>query len=120
MAACRGRAVRCITTTKNSGTKKIASTVADIIPPMTAVPSACCAPEPAPEPITIGNTPSVNASEVIKIGRKRSRAASIAASLADLPWVTSSLANSMIKIAFLADKPNIVHLPGEYCTSQRP
>ncbi len=35
------------TSTKNSGTKKIASTVAEIIPPITPVPTACWLPEPA-------------------------------------------------------------------------
>ncbi len=34
--------------------KKIASTVAVIIPPITPVPTAFCAPEPAPELITSG------------------------------------------------------------------
>ena len=38
------------TATKNSGTKKIASTVAEVMPPITAEPSAFCAPAPAPLP----------------------------------------------------------------------
>ncbi len=36
------------TTTKNTGTKKIARIVAVTIPPITPVPTAFCAPEPAP------------------------------------------------------------------------
>ncbi len=35
------------TTTKNTGTKKIARIVAVTIPPITPVPTAFCAPEPA-------------------------------------------------------------------------
>lgn len=42
------RAKRCSTTTKKTGTKYIASTVAANIPPITPVPTAFCAPEPAP------------------------------------------------------------------------
>ncbi len=49
------------TTTKNTGTKKMARTVAVTIPPITPVPTAFCAPEPAPELITSGITPRINA-----------------------------------------------------------
>ena len=34
--------------TKNSGTKKMANTVAEMMPPSTLVPMADCAPEAAP------------------------------------------------------------------------
>src|SRR5690606_1652393 len=62
------------TTTKNTGTKKIANTVAENIPPNTPVPIAFWLPEPAPVLNTKGVTPSINASEVIMIGRKIGRA----------------------------------------------
>src|SRR3546814_359353 len=69
-----------LTTTKNSGTKKIASTVAVTMPPTTPVPMACLLPELAPVAITRGITPTVNASDVMMMGRSRRRAASMAAS----------------------------------------
>ena len=49
----------------------MASTVAEIIPPITPVPTACWLPEPAPVLVAIGSTPKINASEVIRIGRRR-------------------------------------------------
>ena len=52
---------------------------------MTPVPVECRAPAPAPVEIASGSTPRMNASEVIRIGRKRSRAASIAAADGDSP-----------------------------------
>ena len=47
------------------------------MPPMTPVPVEWRAPAPAPVEIASGSTPRMNASEVIRIGRKRSRAASM-------------------------------------------
>ena len=58
---------------------KIVRNVAVIIPLKTAVPRARLAPELAPVAITSGKTPRINANDVIKIGRKRGRAASLAA-----------------------------------------
>ena len=55
------------------------------IPPNTAVPSERLAPDPAPVATTSGNTPSRNANDVIKIGRSRVSAASIAASTTESP-----------------------------------
>jgi len=46
---------------------------------MTPMPVECRAPAPAPVEIASGSTPRMNAIEVIRIGRKRSRDASIAA-----------------------------------------
>lgn len=48
-------------TTKNTGTKKIASNVAETIPPITPIPTAFCAPLPAPLLIASGNTPRIKA-----------------------------------------------------------
>ena len=59
--------------------KKIARKVAASMPPMTPVPTESRAPAPAPLENASGATPRMNASEVIRIGRKRSRAASSAA-----------------------------------------
>lgn len=53
----------------------IPNTIANIIPKKTPVPIACRLAEPGPLAKTIGSIPSTNASEVIKIGRKRKRAA---------------------------------------------
>ena len=65
---------------KNIGTKKIARTVAEIMPPTTARPIAFCPPAPAPLAIASGNTPNTKARLVIRMGRSRSFAASTAAS----------------------------------------
>ena len=81
---CLGAYIR-ITTTKNTGTQNTASTVAVIIPPITPVPSACWLFALAPFAITSGTTPRMNASDVIKIGRKRRCAASTVASMRGLP-----------------------------------
>jgi hypothetical protein len=70
---------------KNNGTKRIAITVAATMPPMTPVPIECRLAEPAPVLMASGSTPRMNASDVITIGRKRSRTASMAASCADRP-----------------------------------
>ena len=65
--------------TNSTGTMKIASSVAAFMPPKTAVPNDRQDAPPAPVAISNGVTPRMNANEVIRIGRKRSRAASNAA-----------------------------------------
>ena len=99
------------TTTKNTGTSSTASTVAVNMPPKTAVPMARWLADEAPEASTSGSTPSMKASEVIRIGRNRRRAASSVASTRPRPWACRSLANSTIRIAFLADSPITVSMP---------
>ena len=47
----------------------------------------------------------MNANEVIRIGRKRNSAASIAASAIERPRSISCSANSTIRIEFFADSP---------------
>ncbi len=81
------------------------------MPPMTAVPSACCAPAPAPLPVTIGTTPRMKASDVIRMGRRRMRAAVMAASTTRIPCALRSLANSTIRMAFLDARPMVVSRP---------
>ena len=90
---------------------KMPKKVAAIIPPITPIPMEFCAAAPAPVAIASGVTPRMNASEVIRIGRSRSRAASTAASTVDRPRVSRSRANSMIRIAFLAARPMVVRIP---------
>ena len=92
-------------TEKKTGVKKMPNKVTPIIPLNTAVPSACRISAPGPLATTKGNTPSVNANEVIKIGRSRSRAASVAAVNRSRPRSISCLANSTIKMAFLHARP---------------
>ncbi len=50
------------------------------IPPNTAVPTEWRPASPAPWAMTSGNTPRMKANDVMRIGRSRMRAASIAAS----------------------------------------
>src|SRR6185436_17492430 len=113
MSAVERFSVRCrsVNSLKNIGTKKIARNVAAIMPPITPVPAEWRAPAPAPLEKTSGITPRINASEVIRIGRKRSRAASTAAAEADNPSSRFSTANSTIRIAFFAARPSSVTRP---------
>src|SRR5271170_59648 len=96
--------LRCIMT-HSVGIKKTPRIVPPSIPPNTAVPMDCRAAAPAPLATTNGTTPRINAKEVIRIGRKRSFAASTAASVTVFPPARSSRANSTIRIAFLAARP---------------
>ncbi len=60
------------------------------------------------------HNPSMNANEVIRIGRKRIRTASSVASTRPFPSLSiKSLANSTISIAFFADNPMVVSRPTE-------
>ena len=76
---------------------------------------------PAPVEMASGNTPKMKAMEVIRMGRKRSRQASSVASSRPRPRRRMVLANSMIRIAFLADKPITAMSPTlKYTSSSRP
>ena len=81
------------------------------MPPITPVPMARWLAELAPEAMASGTTPAVKASEVIRMGRKRRCAASSAACSTLRPWACKSLANSMIRMAFFADRPMMVIRP---------
>ena len=81
------------------------------MPPMTPVPMAVRPPAPAPVAIASGITPRMKASEVIRIGRRRWRAAVTVASISSIPWSWFSLANSTIRMAFLAASPTVVSKP---------
>ena len=93
------------TATNNTGTKKIASSVAATMPENTVTPIEMRDAAPAPLDRISGTTPRMKANEVMMIGRRRSLAASIAALTASLPASSFILANSTIRIAFLAARP---------------
>ena len=98
--------------TKNSGMNSTAMNVAASMPPMTPVPIECRLAAPAPVESASGSTPKMNASDVMTIGRKRSRAASTAASLSPMPPSRCRCAaNSTIRMAFFAAKPTSVTRP---------
>src|SRR5215212_1555917 len=65
----------------------------------------------APVETTSGSTPRMNAIDVIRIGRKRKCTASSVACTRSLPCACRSFANSMIRIAFFADRPITVIRP---------
>src|ERR1700722_3864924 len=79
--SCRNRR---FTTTKNTGTKKIASTVAESMPPPTPRPIACCPPEPAPVDSASGRATKV------KPNRARGHAADAATCNRVLPARTGA------------------------------
>ncbi len=81
------------------------------MPPMTPVPTEWRAPAPAPVEKASGETPRMKASEVMRIGRSRRRAASSAAADGDNPSSDLSTAYSTIRIAFLAARPRSVTRP---------
>ena len=76
--------------------------MATIIPKNTPVPIPCRLAEPGPLAKTSGNIPRMKASDVITMGRNRKCAAFTTALTTVFPFSTSSLANSTIRIAFLA------------------
>jgi hypothetical protein len=99
------------TSTKKSGMKKMASSAAVSMPPITDVPIATRLLAPAPVAMASGRTPKMKAKLVIRIGRKRIRAASTAASMTRRPLRSSCSANSIIRIAFFAASPIVVSNP---------
>ena len=66
---------------------KMPMTLAAIIPPITVVPMIWRETAPAPVAIHSGTHPRMNANDVIRIGRRRSRAPSSAASVKRLPFL---------------------------------
>src|SRR5215467_9586566 len=101
-------------TTKNVGTNSTARQVDAIMPENTVMPIDLRALAPAPVAATNGATPRMKANDVIKIGRKRERAAATADSSRGCPSRTrNSRAISTIRIAFFGrqgdeqDKANL-------------
>ena len=87
-------------------------TVAADMPAKTAVPSDHRDAEPAPVAIISGTTPRMKANDVMRIGRNRSLAPSIAASTIDRPSFSCfAFANSTIRMAFLAASPRSMTRP---------
>jgi len=82
----------------NTSPKKVTPS----IPKNTAVPSAWRSSAPGPVAITSGMTPRMKAKDVIRIGRRRLCAARTTASIGESPSSSACLANSTIRIAFLA------------------
>src|SRR5262249_55561145 len=100
------------TKAKLPGMRKTPKAVAMSIPQNTAVPMTFWAPAPAPLARINGTTPRMNAKAVMRIGRKRSRADSSAASSIGMPSCSClALANSTMRIAFLAASPISMMLP---------
>ena len=73
------------------------------MPENTVMPIDLRALAPAPVASTSGTTPRMKANDVIRIGRNRAGAASIADSTTALPLCAQSSPTSTIRIAFLAD-----------------
>ncbi len=95
--------------------------VAASMPAITVVPRICRPAAPAPRAIHSGTQPRMNAKEVIRIGRRRRRAPSRAASTSGRPFSSSSFPNSTMRIAFLAASPMSITRPiCEYTSSANP
>ena len=89
----------------------MASHVAPSIPPKTVQPMVERATPPAPVAKAKGNTPNINAIDVIIIGRNLSLTAASVAGKISIPASTLSFANSTIRIAFFAANPISVTKP---------
>ena len=95
---------------RSPGTTKKVSTVEKSMPPTTAMPSGARDSPPAPLPSAIGRMPTMVASAVIRIGRKRVRDASKRRlDAARSPRSRSWFANSTIRIEFLVTRPDQHH-----------
>ena len=90
-------------------------------PPSTPIPMAFCAPAPAPLASASGSTPKPNASDVMRIGRSLSFAASSVAGISSIPSSTRALANCTIRMAFFVVRPSVVNMPiWKYTSLGRP
>ncbi len=98
-------------TEKKTGVRKIPKTVTPSMPLNTAIPSDRRISEPAPAATARGITPTMNANEVIRIGRSRCRHASRVASCRDKPSRCICLAYSTIRMAFLHASPTSTTRP---------
>ena len=81
------------------------------MPPTVPTPTEMLPLAPTPCANISGNMPKIIVSEVIKIGRKRIRDASMVASMRSPPLSCNSLANSTIRMAFFADRPMVASRP---------
>ncbi len=85
--------------------------VARNIPPTTTTPMPTRLSDAAPSENAIGTEPRIVASDVMRIGRKRSAAASLAASCHVLPSSRRWLATSTMRIPFFVTRPMSTMLP---------
>src|SRR5216684_5336853 len=112
LSTCGSRAPLARSKSTNSiGMTKIAIAVPASMPEMTPVPRIRLETAPAPEATQSANRPKMKANEVMSTGRKRSLAPSSAASRSDLPFSSSPLANSTMRMAFFADRPTSITSP---------
>ncbi len=81
------------------------------MPKAITIPREFRLPAPAPVARAIGNTPMMNANDVIRIGRRRRREAIFAESMMLCPSFRKSTANSMIRIAFFVSSPISITSP---------
>ena len=81
------------------------------IPPTTAVPIAIRWLQPSPEAKASGINPRMVEALVIRIGRRRCNAASLMAVILSSPVSCFRLANSTIRIPFLATSPISIIMP---------
>ena len=88
-----------------TGITKTPKIVPTSIPPTAPVPIDRLPFAPTPVEIIRGIKPKMNASEVIKIGRNRALAASIAACTIGIPFSRLATAYCTIRIAFFAKSP---------------
>jgi hypothetical protein len=91
--------------------KRLAMSVSVSIPPITTVPRIRRPAAPAPEAVHSGTQPRMNANEVMNRARRRTRTPSSAASTSDIPCSYATLANSTMRIAFLAASPITMSRP---------
>ena len=84
---------------------------APVAPPAAEAPMVLLASAPAPVARSSGIMPAMKANDVIKIGRNRAFAPSIAASKIDMPWSCFWVANSTMRIAFLPSNPTSMMRP---------
>src|SRR6267143_15491 len=91
--------------------KRLAMSVSVSIPPITTVPRIRRPTAPAPAAVHNGTQPRINANEVMKRARRRTRTPSSAASTSGIPPSYATLANSTMRIAFLAARPITMSRP---------
>ena len=84
---------------------KICRIIPMSIPPTVLAPSVEFPLAPTPLANISGRSPTIIASEVIKIGRRRATAPRIALHVIDIPVRRRSRANSTMRMAFFAKRP---------------
>ena len=94
-----------------AGTMYIVKMVDMIIPPTTAVPIAIRPLQPSPVAYIKGIRPSTVDALVIRMGRRRCTDASRIATSYSMPFFWRWLANSTIRIPFLATSPTSMIIP---------